>query len=150
VPTALRAQTATPPSQSAPPSAGKLEDDPAFKKLSPEEQAWVRDMTDRLHKAIAAKDTAAIDQIQKEIAQHNAKNGVPAGCVATAPKKPSFLDRLKQYAQRTVIAQAGKADAKIAQKSGGNVDAGAQDATATAISQANQPKPCPAGTAPKQ
>jgi hypothetical protein len=53
------------------------------------------------------------------------------------------MDRLKQHAQRTLQAQAGKADAQIARQSKGNVDAGAQDATNAAINQANQPNPCP-------
>ena len=149
VPAALRAQTATPPSSPPPAAASNnIDNDPAFKKLSPDEQAWVKDVSDRLHKAVAAKDTAAIDQIQKEVAQHTAKNGAPANCVAAPQKKQSVLDRIKAHAQRMAIAQAGKADATIAKKSGGNLDAGAQDATATAIANANQPKTCPPGTVP--
>ena len=147
-----------------------LDEDPGFKRLSPEEQAWTRSIFERLDKAIADKDLAAIEQIKRETAQHYQalrdaapasaplpaapKPAAPAivpipktptaqtGCVAAPPKKPSFLDKLKLHAERTLVYQAAKADARIAKQSGGNVDAGTQDATATAVTQANQPKPC--------
>ncbi len=193
----------------------RLEEDPRFKRLSPEEQAWTRSIFERLDKAIANKDLAAIEQIKRETVEHqqalrnksvtattpaplpavprklednpefkklspdqqeqvrnlynafrdaenNALTPKPApaivpipktppqtGCVAAPPKKPGFMDKLKQHAQRTLAIQAAKADARVAKQSGGNVDAGAQDATTTALTQANQPKPCtPATPAP--
>jgi hypothetical protein len=211
-PLAARAQTPTPqPTQQPDNLTTRLNEDPRFKRLSPEEQAWTRNIVERLDKAIANKDLAAIEQIKREAEQHqqalgnkavtattpaplpavprklednpefkklspdeqeqvrnlynafrDAENNPSAtippkptapaivpipktpppqtGCVAAPPKKPGVLDKLKQHAQRTLAIQAAKADARIAKQSGGNVDAGAQDATTTAM---NQPKPCP-------
>ena len=217
-PLAARAQTPTPqPVQQPDNLTTRLNEDPRFKRLSPEEQAWTRSIFERLDKAIANKDLAAIEQIKREAEAHqqalgnkavtattpaplpavprklednpefkklspdeqeqvrnlynafrDAENNPPAtmppkpaapaivpipktptpqtGCVAAPPKKPGVLDKLKQHAERTLAIQAAKADARIAKQSGGNVDAGAQDATATALTQANQPKPCPPAT----
>ena len=72
---------------------------------------------------------------------HYTYQATPQPCVATAPK-PSLLDKLKRHAEQTLQNQAGKADAQIAKGSGGNVDAGVQDTTTTAVNQANQPAPC--------
>jgi hypothetical protein len=63
-------------------------------------------------------------------------------CAAAAPKKPSFLDKLKQHAEHTVENQARRADTTISKGSGGNVDSGVGDATTTAVNESNQPKPC--------
>jgi len=216
-PLAARAQTTTPsPAQQPDNLTTRLNEDPRFKRLSPEEQAWTRNIVERLDKAIANKDLAAFEQIKREADEHqralrnkavtattpaplpavprklednpefkklspdqqeqvrnlynafrdaenNASTPKPApaivpipktppaqtGCVAASPKKPGVLDKLKQHAQRTLAIQAAKADARIAKQSGGNLDAGAQDATTAAMSQANQPKPCtPAPPAP--
>lgn len=219
---AARAQTPTPPTTQQPANlTTRLEEDPRFKRLSPEEQAWTRSIVERLDKAIANKDLAAIEQIKREAVEHqqalrnkavtattpaplpavprklednpefkklspdqqeqtrnlynairDAENNPAAtippkpaappivpipktppqnGCVAAPPKKPGFMDKLKLHAQRTLAIQAAKADARVAKQSGGNLDAGAQDATTTAMNQANQPKPCPPApaTAPK-
>lgn len=178
-PPAIRAQTPSPTTQqnpSAPATAqparpANLDDDPEFKKLSPEQKAWVRQMTERLNKAVNDKDTAAIDQLTQEAAKHQQEsasaNAVPhyvyqanasnnsattnpppanpasSSPCAVAPKKPGFLDKLKQHAQRTLEAQAGKADAKINKASKGNVDAGVKDTATSAVNDANQTAPCP-------
>lgn len=216
--TGARAQTATPqPVQHPDNLTTRLDEDPRFKRLSPEEQAWTRNIVERLDKAIANKDLAAIEQIKREAeahqqalgnkavtattpaplpavprklednpefkklspdqqeqvrnlynavrdAENNASTPKPAapaivpipktppqaGCIAAPPKKPGVLDKLKQHAQRTLAIQAAKADARVAKQSGGNLDAGAQDATTTAMNQANQPKPCPPPPPPSQ
>jgi hypothetical protein len=57
-------------------------------------------------------------------------------------KKASFLDKLKQHAERTLEKQTGKADADIAKGTKGNVDGGVQDTTTTAVNEADQPQPC--------
>lgn len=152
-----------------------------FKMLSPEQQAWVRQMSDRLDKAIAENDTAAMDQLTKEASDHgkgldasvptlvyhyqaasnapvaNAPPAVPSKsaasspCVVTPPK-PGVMAKLKEHAKRALKKQAAKADAQIDKATHGNVDGGVQDATTTAVNEANQPAPCtPAkGQAPKQ
>ncbi len=164
-PVAARAQTPTPePPPVIPRNPVKLpslDDDPRFKALPPDEQGWVRNMMQRLQKAIADKDMPAIDQLKREAEQHQqalaaaaasgaSKPPAPAvvpitplpPCPFEPPKKPGVLDKLKAHAKRTLQKQAAKADAQVARQTGGNVDAGAQDATATALSQANQPKGC--------
>jgi hypothetical protein len=179
---AINAQTSTagtPAGQSPAPSAqtatpSSPDDDPAFKKLSPQEQAWTRQWTERLNKAIADKDTNAIDQLGQEAQKHlqqaanansaphyvyaannpaatnaqPAKPAAPSPCVAMPPKKQTFLDKLKQHAQRTLEAQAGKADAQINKASKGNVDAGVKDTTTSAVNDANQAAPCPPAKSP--
>lgn len=80
-PRAINAQTSTsstPAASTQPVTPTSLDDNPAFKKLSPEQQAWVREMTERLNKAMAQKDTAAIDQIAKEADDHLKQIGAPA------------------------------------------------------------------------
>lgn len=64
------------PQQAQPPTPGQitpapdgLDDDPAFKRLSPEGQAWVRAMTNKLHTAIEQKDIQALNRLQLEVAQ---------------------------------------------------------------------------------
>lgn len=205
-PLAARAQTPTPqPVQQPDNLTTRLNEDPRFKRLSPEEQAWTRNIIEKLDSAIAARDLAAIEQIKREATEHqqalkskaaaaqapaappkleddpefkklphyqqeevrnlyNAikdaentalaprpaapavvpipKTPAPSPCVVTPPKKPGFMDKLKLHAERTLAIQAGKADARVAKQSGGNVDAGTQDATIAAMNQANQPKPC--------
>jgi hypothetical protein len=54
----------------APPAqADRLEDDPRFKRLSPEGQAWMRAITARFDAAIDQKDTKALEQLTLEVAQ---------------------------------------------------------------------------------
>jgi hypothetical protein len=180
---ALRAQTLSqqPSAPQVPASSSQgagnanvrsLEDNPDFKSLPPDQQAWVRQMAQRLDKAMADKDAAAIDQLAKETAEHvkglekptliyeynapppnaaPAKSATPSPCTV-APKKPSFLDKLKDHAKRAFDKQAAKADTQIAKATKGNVDGDIQDTTHSVITDANQPNPCtPAkGQAAKQ
>jgi len=167
---AITAQTSTtsaaPAPQVQPATPAKLEDDPDFQKLSPEMQEHVRKFDQMLKEAIANEKNAPAKETAEPIkgpdnpapapayhyanAQANnapspaaqpAKPAAPSPCAVT-PKKPSLLSTLKKHVEQTLEKQAGKADTQIAKSTGGNVDAGAKDATTTAVNQANQPAPC--------
>jgi hypothetical protein len=164
-PTGMRAQSTTP---TAPPSAqqpvkpgSSLDDDPAFKRLSPAGQEWVRQIMQQLNKAVADKDPAAIDQIERDVEKHQQANAVVApapappekktaspanapaqsGCDASAIKKPRF--HIPKAMQDAINKQARA----IGDKTGVDVD---PNAPAQAVSDA-QGKPCPPATktAPK-
>jgi hypothetical protein len=63
----------TPPVQSGrPPEAqdDDLENDPAFKRLSPQAQDWVRTMSNRLDTAVQQKDVNAIGQLELDVTKH--------------------------------------------------------------------------------
>lgn len=155
-------QNPTPTQTAQPATPGSLDDDPVFKKLSPEMQERVRQFMSDLNEALAndknapAKETTAkqpdpsLKYTYAQAAPANnppppaaqpAKPPVPSPC-AVPPKKPGFFAKLKKHAEQTLENQAGKADAQIAKGSGGNVDAGVQDTTTTAVNQANQSDPC--------
>jgi hypothetical protein len=173
-PLALRAQTSTPSAVTPAaqpvedPASRSLDNDPDFKKLSPEMQERVRQFQRELNEAIAAakndsaKDTA-IKQLDSPPLKYtyaqaapsntpppaSAQPAKPSPCVVS-PKKPSLLTKLKTQAEQALKKQAGKADAQITKQTGGKVDAGVQDATTTAVNQANQPDPCPPAKPAKQ
>jgi len=176
-PLALKAQTSlqgtaagqapAPSTESAKtPNTRSLDDDPSFKSLPPEQQQWVRQMAQRLDKAMAEKDTAAIDQLAKETAEHvkgldnppltyHYPNNAPPppaklGPCEVASKRPGLLDRIKKHAQQTIERQAAKADVKVGTATKGNVDGGVQDTTHTVITEADQSKPCPPAKIAKQ
>jgi hypothetical protein len=162
-PTGMRAQSTTttaPPSAQQPVKPGNsLDDDPAFKRLSPAGQEWVRQITDRLNKAVADKDPAAIDQIERDVEKHQQANAVVApppalpanaaapktppaqsGCDASAVKKPRF--HIPKAMQDAINKQASA----IGNKTGVAVD---PNAPAQVVSDA-QGKPCASPkTAPK-
>jgi len=158
----MRAQSTTQPAPQTAQQPTKtpvsLEDSPVFKRLPPDQQEWVKQTMDRLNKAVADKDLAAIDQIQQDIAKHQQANPpvVPApapaqkqtpppanvaanakaaqsGCDATQPKKPRFS--LTRAMQDAVTRQA----AAISGKTGIAVD---PNAPAQVINDA-QGNPCP-------
>src|SRR5579871_4229800 len=92
LPLAARAQTATSqPVEQAHKMTTGLDEDPGFKRLSPEEQAWTKSIFERLDKAIADKDLAAIDQIKRETAQHYQalRDAAPASAPVPAAPKPA-------------------------------------------------------------
>src|SRR5258708_1725730 len=60
-------QTAPQPAQQTVKPGNSLDDDPAFKRLSPAGQEWVRQIMQQLNKAVADKDPAAIDQIERDV-----------------------------------------------------------------------------------
>jgi hypothetical protein len=175
---ALRAQTSTPstpagqssaasPQSAQPTTPPKLEDDPAFQKLSPEMQEHVRKFDQMLREAIANEKNAPAKETEQPIkgpdnpataptyhyatAQPNnapapnaqpVKPPAPSPCTV-APSKPTLLSKLKQHAKQALEKQAGKADAQISKASKGNVDGGVKDATTTAVNEADQQNPCP-------
>ena len=52
------------------PASGNLEDNPDFKRLTPQAQDWVREISQRVDKAIDQKDTRALAQISLDFAKH--------------------------------------------------------------------------------
>jgi hypothetical protein len=159
LPLAVRAQS-TPPAasnQAAQPSAKPgFENDPAFKNLPPDEQAWIRSIRERLGKAIADQDAAAIEQIQREAAEHRAKMASPVspvptakpaqpsqtGCAASPVKKPGFhIPKPLQDAINKQTKQVGK-------QTGVDLD---PNAASQAVKDAQKDAPClPAASAPGQ
>jgi len=75
LPSEIWAQSTQPPppktgAQTQQAQPGSPEDDPAFKRLSPEQQDWVRTMTDRLNVAVEKKDIGAIEQLKLDGTKH--------------------------------------------------------------------------------
>jgi hypothetical protein len=54
------------PADQVRPDPDNLQDDPAYKRLSPEAQGWVRNMTNRLDTAVAQGDLKGIEQVKLE------------------------------------------------------------------------------------
>jgi hypothetical protein len=130
VPFAARAQTNPPAS---PPSKTSIEDDPQFKRLSPEQQEFVRRAMRNLDKAVA--------EDRKNGANPGAKPGLPAppaqaGCIATPAKKPRF--HLPKAVQDALDKQAKQ----IGGKSGVDMDSKAPGQ----VLKDAQGKPCPPAT----
>jgi hypothetical protein len=135
VPLAARAQTnpSTPP-----PSSGSIEDDPQFKRLSPDQQELVRKAMGNLDKAIADD--------RKNGANPDTKPRLPvppmqAGCDASPLKKPRF--HLPKAVQDAINKQAKQ----IGGKTGVDVD---PKAPAQAVKDAQEKlPPCPPAPAAK-
>jgi hypothetical protein len=49
---------------------GRLEDDPAYKRLSPEAQDWVRTMSSRLDAAVEQHDIDGLEQLKLDVRKH--------------------------------------------------------------------------------
>lgn len=159
LPLAARAQSTTPApppaaQQTAKPSDG-LENDPAFKRLPPDEQEWIRQTLDKVHTAIAQKDIAALDQVKQDIAKHQAAAANPAplpappkaaapnpqtppsGCAASPVKPPKFhIPKPLQDAINKQAKQVGK-------QTGVDLD---PNAPAQAVKDAQKNAPCPPAT----
>lgn len=138
--TGARAQSTTqaaPPAQQPAKPYSTLDDDPQFKRLSPEQQEIVRKMMESADKAIAAeKKTGAPPQAAPA-------NPVPApnaqpGCTPLPMKKPKF------HIPKSVQDAINKQTKQIGSKTGVDVDPNAPAQTVNAA----QGKPCPA-PAPK-
>jgi len=129
-PLAVRAQSATP---TTPPQPAKryssLDDDPQFKRLTPEQQELVRKAMGNLDSAIAVEQTNG----------GKLAPAAQAGCEASPVKKPRF--HLPKAVQDAINKQAKQ----IGSKTGVDVDA---NAPAKAVKDA-QGKPCPAVPAAK-
>jgi hypothetical protein len=129
VPFAARAQTNPPAPQ--PPKAS-IEDDPQFKRLSPEQQQLVRKAMQNIDKAVATeKNTAAAPKAAPPNTA-TAPNAQP-GCTASPVKKPRF--HLPKAVQDAIDKQAkqigGKTGVDLDSKAPGQVLKDAQG------------KPCP-------
>jgi hypothetical protein len=138
VPFAARAQTNPPAPQ--PPKAS-IEDDPQFKRLSPDQQEFVRRAMQNLDKAVA--------QERKDGANPGTKPGSPVqpaqpGCVAIPAKKPRF--HLPKAVQDALDKQAkqigGKSGVDLDSKAPGQV---LKDAQGKPCPPATSAKPTPAG-----
>jgi hypothetical protein len=150
LPLAARAQSTTP--QPAKPYS-TLDNDPAFARLPPEEQAWLRQTMAKLNKAVADKDINAITQIQQDIAKHQAAanpvpvppkalNNVPntpAGCTALPVKTPKF--HLPKPLQDAI----SKGAKNVGSKTGVDLD---PNAPAQTVNNAQKNIPCPPAPVP--
>ncbi len=149
-PVAARAQsTAPPPAQQPAKPYNTLDSDPAFARLPPEEQAWLRQTMAKLNKAVADKDLNAITQIQQDIAKHQAaanpgpvppkapnlpNTPAPAGCTALPVKTPKF--HLPKPLQDAI----NKGAKNVGGKTGVDLD---PNAPAQTVSNAQKNIPCP-------
>jgi hypothetical protein len=144
-----RAQSPTPSPSSAtqPAVASGIENDPAFKRLPPDEQAWVKQILERTHKAIENQDAEALDSIKQDIAKHQAaalasqKTGAPAnaqnsqtGCTSGPVKKPGF--HIPKALQNAIDKQAKQ----VSKQTGVDIDT---NAPSQAVKDARKNIPCP-------
>jgi hypothetical protein len=134
VPLTARAQSATPATPQQPAKRySSLDDDPQFKRLSPEQQDLVRKAMGNLDKAVAAEQNTASGAAGAK--PQPATPSAPAGCVASPVKKPRF--HIPRAFQDAINKQAKQ----IGSKTGVDVDANAP-AKAVKDAQAKLP-PCP-------
>jgi hypothetical protein len=126
VPFAARAQTNP---ATLPPKASSIEDDPQFKRLSPEQQELVRKTMQNLDKAVADdRKNGANSGLKPGLAVPFAQTG----CTATPAKKPRFHPKAVQDAIDKQAKQiGGKSGVDLDSKAPGQVLKGAQG------------KPCP-------
>jgi hypothetical protein len=133
--------------QHASPAEESFEDAPGFKRLSPEQQDQVRKMMANLHKAME-ETRRQLEQEQHQPAtrqtpQYNQTPAPPAagaGCNATAPKKPGWLEKhvhIKPPA--SVRSQINKTRAGIERKTGISPDVLSPDE----IAKQKAANPCP-------
>lgn len=136
-PVAARAQstpqTAPPAQQSAKPYSS-LDDDPQFKRLSPEQQELVRKMMQSVGKAVAAEQ-------KKPGATPNAAPAANAqpGCPALPVKKPRL------HIPKAVQDAINKQTKQIGGKTGVALD---PNAPAQAVNDAQKSAPCPPAPKP--
>jgi hypothetical protein len=134
VPLTARAQSPTPATRQQPAKRySSLDDDPQFKRLSPEQQDLVRKAMGDLDKAVAAEQNTASGPAAAK--PQPATPSTPAGCVASPVKKPRF--HIPKAFQDAINKQAKQ----IGSKTGVDVDANAP-AKAVKDAQAKLP-PCP-------
>jgi hypothetical protein len=144
LPLAARAQS-TP--QTAPQSAqqpakpySSLDDDPQFKRLSPEQQELVRKMMASVDKAVAAEQNKP-GATPKAAPPNPASNAQP-GCTALPVKKPRF------HIPKAVQDAINKGTKQIGSKTGVALDPNAPAQTVNDAQKDAQGKPCPASPAP--
>ncbi len=135
VPLAVRAQPATATPQQPANPVNSIEDDPQFKRLSPEKQELVRKAMQNIDNAVAAEQKAAATP-----ATPKPQAATQTGCDASPVKKPRF--HLPKSVQDAINKQAKQ----VGSKTGVDVDANAP-AKAVKDAQAKLP-PCPPAATP--
>jgi hypothetical protein len=134
-PLAVRAQSATTPQPTK--QTTSIENDPQFKRLSPEQQDLVRKTMQNLDKAVAAEQKTAPAPAAAKA--QPAAPSVPEGCIASPVKKPRF--HIPKAFQEAINKQAKQ----IGGKTGVDVD---PNAPAKAVKDAQEKlPPCPPSTA---
>lgn len=134
VPLTARAQSVSQPSSPQPAKRySSLDDDPQFKRLSPEQQDVVRKAMGNLDRAVAAEQNTAPAQAAAKL--QPATPPVQTGCDASPVKKPRF--HIPKAFQDAINKQAKQ----VGGKTGVDVDANAP-AKAVKDAQAKLP-PCP-------
>lgn len=142
VPCASRAQPATQPITPQPAKRySSLEDDPQFKRLSPEQQDMVRKAMGNLDNAVAAEQKSAPASAAAK--PQPATPTVQTGCDASPVKKPRF--RIPKAFQDAIDRQAKQ----VSGKTGVDVDPNAP-AKAVKDAQTKLPRCPPASAAPAQ
>jgi len=152
-----RAQSTTPPPSQQQPAKpySSLEDDPQFKRLSPEQQKLVRQAMENLDKAIAdQKNTPlspddlkprqpippvpATPKAAPNAAPNNvpAPNAQPAGCIAPPVKKPKF------HIPKSVQDAVNKTTKQLGSKTGVDLDPNAPAQTVNDAQKNIQGVPC--------
>ena len=133
-------QTTTPAAQQPAKPYSTLDDDPQFKRLSPEQQKLVRQMMESVDRAIAAdqKNTGATPKAAPPYPAPNTQVA-QAGCIATPVKKPKF------HIPKTVQDAINKGAKNIGSKTGVDLDPNAPVQT---VNNAQKNIPCPPAPAP--
>jgi hypothetical protein len=135
-PLAARAQSTPQTAQQPAKPYSSLDDDPQFKRLSPEQQELVRKMMASVDKAVAAEQNKP--GATPKVAPPNPAPNAQPGCTALPVKKPRF--RIPKAVQDAI----NKQTKQLGSKTGVALD---PNAPAQAVNDA-QGKPCPASPAP--
>jgi hypothetical protein len=140
--TGARAQSTAPqPEQQPAKPYSPLDDDPQFKRLSPEQQKLVRQMMEGVDKAIAT-DQKNIGATPKAAPATPAPitQTPPPGCIASPVKKPKF------HIPKPVQDAINKGAKNIGSKTGVDLD---PNAPAQTVNDAQKNIPCPPAPAAK-
>jgi len=146
VPVAARTQSTPQPAPTAQPPVKRyssLDDDPQFKRLSPEQQKLVRQAMESLDKAIADRKNAPLspdDLKPRQPIPPAPAQPAPAGCIASPVKKPKF------HIPKSVQDAINKGAKQIGGKTGVDIDPNAP-AQAVNDAQKNIANPCPPASA---
>jgi len=142
LPLAARAQSTT---QAAPQPAQQptkpystLDDDPQFKRLSPEQQEFVRKMMESVDKAVAAEKNTGTTPKAVPPSPAPAPNAQP-GCTVLPVKKPRF------HIPKAVQDAINKQTKEVGSKTGVALD---PNAPAQAVNDAQKNAPCPPAPKP--
>jgi hypothetical protein len=135
-PLAARAQSTTPPPSAQQPAKPSLDDDPQFKRLSPEQQKLVRQAMESLDKAVADQKNVPLNPDELKPRQPIPPAPAPAGCIASPVKKPKF------HIPKSVQDAINKQAKQLGGKTGVDLDPNAPAQTVN-DAQKNIGNPCP-------